>query len=95
MGDDTSVDDFDSTMPNDSSEGGDAKPCKLVRENAFMGKESYKRSINLSLIRLIIENDFRGQTMLSTYRKTKMLTQKSINLIVDIIISECLKHYDR
>lgn len=39
MDDDTSVDDLDSTIPNDSSEGGDTKPCILVRENAFIGKK--------------------------------------------------------
>lgn len=82
---------LDSTIQDDSSEEGDLKPYTLVRQNAFSGKASFRYSLKLAEVRQIIESDFRGKTILSTYKKAKMLSPKYISLIVDIIISHYLK----
>ncbi|KAK0170479.1 hypothetical protein PV327_011413, partial [Microctonus hyperodae] len=54
-----------------SSEDGDIKPYKLVRENAFMGKTSYSRSKELSTVRQILQNDYQGAIILKNYKSIK------------------------
>lgn len=80
---------------NFSSEGGDTKPCKLVSQYAFMGTSSFRRSQELSQVRQIIQNGYQGGLTLKNYIKTKLLSRKSANTVVDTIISELFKDHHR
>ncbi|KAK0073615.1 hypothetical protein PV326_013237, partial [Microctonus aethiopoides] len=85
-----------STMPAcSSSEGGDIQPHKLVRQHAFMGHSSYKYSIKLSEVRQTLRNDYEGEAILKNYNKTKLLSRKSANTVVNIFISDLLNDPDR
>ncbi|KAK0161694.1 hypothetical protein PV327_008113 [Microctonus hyperodae] len=87
---------LDSTIPvKSSSEDGDTKPCKLVKEYALMGQTSFRRSQKLSEVRQILANDYHGEIIQKNYKKTKLLSRKSANIIVDVIISKLLKDHDR
>ncbi|KAK0075333.1 hypothetical protein PV325_007039 [Microctonus aethiopoides] len=52
-------------------------------------------SQELCQVRQILQNDYQGGLILKNYIKTKLLSRKSANTVVDIIISELLKDYDR
>ncbi|KAK0177190.1 hypothetical protein PV328_001267 [Microctonus aethiopoides] len=59
------------------------------------GRSSFRCSQELCQVRQILQNDYQGGLILKNYIKTKLLSRKSANTVVDIIISELLKDYDR
>lgn len=77
-----------STMPGCSLiRDGDIQPPKLVRERAFIGNTSYEYSKRLSEVRQTLRNDHEGEAILQNYNKTKLLSRKAANTVVNIIVS--------
>lgn len=83
--------DVNTTVSNE----GDDNEFALKRQDAFLGKTMFfLRTQNIN-IKLMLNKTMQGQAILQSYKKTKTLSRKCRNVIVDLILSEILLKTNR